>query len=204
MVDEEIEKAILFYMIFKNEEFDVTEEDFTNRENKNILKAIKGLKLKKEEVTMLTIKDKIDSKNNKILEYLSNLGQYIYKTNPETAYEILKNNTKKREVFKLSKEIQVRVKEEEEIDIYIEKIISKLQKIELQTKKEETFAELISRVAQKIEENINQKKDYDFYTGFFDLDSLTDGLHEGELTIIGARPRSWKNYIFITNSKQNS
>ena len=30
--------------------------------------------------------------------------------------------------------------------------------------------------------------DYSFYTGFFDLDKYTDGLHDSELTCVGARP----------------
>ena len=41
MIDEEIEKAILFYIIFRNEEFDVTEKDFTSAINKKIIKIIK-------------------------------------------------------------------------------------------------------------------------------------------------------------------
>lgn len=201
MADEEIEKAVLFYMIFKNEEFNVTENDFVSNKNKQILKAIKELKFKKEEVSMLTIKNKLNSKDDKILKYLSDLGTYIYKTTPQTAYEILKNNTKKREVIALSREMQRKIIEEEDVDIYIEKIISELQKIEFQTEKEETFTDLISETAKRIEENINKKKDYDFYTGFFDLDGLTDGLHGGELTIVGARPRRWKNNVFSTDSR---
>lgn len=201
MIDEEIEEAVLYYIIFENEELNVSEIDFTNIENKKVIRAIDELKKRKEEISMLTIKNKIDSANNKILEYISNLGEYVYKTNSNTAYKILKENTKKRELFRLSKEIQREIKEVEDIDIYIEKVISELQTIELQTEKEETFAELVSKTAKRIEENINKKKDYDFYTGFFDLDALTDGLHEGELTIIGARPRCWKNYIFFTNSR---
>ncbi len=34
MNDEEIEKAVLFYIIFKNELFDLSEKDFTNQCNK--------------------------------------------------------------------------------------------------------------------------------------------------------------------------
>ena len=136
MIDEEIEKAILFYIIFRNEEFDVTEKDFTSSINKKIIKAIKGIKAKKEEVSILTIKNKINSRDAKILEYLSNLGEYIYGTNPQTVYETLKKLTKKRELIELSKEIQEKVRDEEDIDIYIEKIITKLQRIEFQTKKE--------------------------------------------------------------------
>lgn len=37
--------------------------------------------------------------------------------------------------------------------------------------------------------------------GFFDVDKVTDGLHEQELTIVAARPRCWKNSICITNSR---
>lgn len=188
MSDEEIEKSVLFYIIFENEDFNVTEKDFTSNENKKIIKAIKDIRLKREEVSMLTIKNRIDPSNRKILKYLSDLGKYVYKTNPKTAYEILKNNTKKREVFKLSKKIQEEIRKEEEIDIYIEKIIAELQKIEFQTEKENVFIELVSKTAEQIEKNINKKKDYDYYTGFFDLDALTDGLHDGELTIVGARP----------------
>lgn len=188
MSDEEIEKSVLFYIIFENEDFNVTEKDFTSNENKKIIKAIKDIRLKREEVSMLTIKNRIDPSNRKILKYLSDLGKYVYKTNPKTAYEILKNNTKKREVFKLSKKIQEEIRKEEEIDIYIEKTIAELQKIEFQTEKENVFIELVSKTAEQIEKNINKKKDYDYYTGFFDLDALTDGLHDGELTIVGARP----------------
>ena len=69
MIDEEIEKAILFYIIFDNEEFDLTQKDFTNKENKKIIKAINELKAKKEEISMLTIKNKIDATNQEILIY---------------------------------------------------------------------------------------------------------------------------------------
>lgn len=200
MIDEDIEKAILFYMIFENEEFDVTEKDFTSKENKKIIKAIKVLKSKQEEVSMLTIKNKINSQNSKILKYISNLGQYIYKTNPQSAYKILKDNTKKRELFELTREIREKIATENEIDIYIQKLTTALQEIEAQTQKEDIFIDLVSKTAKQIEENITKKKNNDYYTGFFDLDALTDGLHGGELTIIGARPRSWKNNICFTNS----
>lgn len=204
MYDEEIEKAVLFYMIFEKEEFNLTEKDFTNRENRKIINAINELKAKKEEVSMLTLKNKINSKSSKILTYISSLGEYIYKTNPEVVYKILKDKTKKREVSELSKKIQKEIIEVENVDIYIEKLISALQKIQLQTEKEEKFVQLIAKTAEQIEKNIRKKEDLSLHTGFFDLDRLTDGLHNGELTIIGARPRSWKNNIFFTNSTKNS
>ena len=188
MVDEEIEKAILNYIIFDDEDFEVTEKDFVKKENQKIIKAINELKTKKQEISMLTINNKIDSDNKNILVYLSELGEYIRRTNPDTAYKILKNNTKKRETYQLAREIQTEIKEIENIDIYIEKIISRLEKIQAQMQEKETFVELVSKTAELIERNINRKKNYDFYTGFFDLDGLTDGLHDGELTIIGARP----------------
>ena len=46
MNDEEIEKAVLFYIIFKNELFDLSEKDFTNQCNKKIINAINELKAK--------------------------------------------------------------------------------------------------------------------------------------------------------------
>ena len=188
MIDIDIERTMLYYIIFEQQEFILSEKDFTDNTNQKIIKAINELKAKKEEISILSIKNRMSSKSSTILEYLSNLGEYSYKTNVDSIYKMLKENTKKREVLALTKVIQEELKEIEDADIYIEKIISKLQKIEFQTEKEETFVNLVVRTAKLIESNINKKKNYDLYTGFFDLDALTDGLHEGELTIIGARP----------------
>ena len=188
MKDEEIEKAVLFYIIFKNELFDLSEKDFTNQCNKKIINAINELKAKQEKISMLTIQSKIDSDSSKVLKYLSELGNYIYKTDAQTAYEILKDKTKKRELLELAKNIQKEIEQIEDVDVYLEKSISEIQKIEFQTEKEENFIEEVAKTATKIEQNINKKQDYSYYTGFFDLDDLTDGLHKGELTIVGARP----------------
>ena len=46
MYDEDVEKAILYYMIFENEDFAICEDDFMVDRNKKIAKAI--LELKKE------------------------------------------------------------------------------------------------------------------------------------------------------------
>lgn len=188
MNDEEIEKAVLFYIIFENEVFDLTEKDFTNPSNKKIINAINELKAKKEEITMLTIQSKIENESSKVLKYLSSLGEYTYKTNSQTAYEILKEKTKKRELLELAKKIQKEIEEIEDVDVYLEKNIAEIQKIEFQTQKEENFIEEVAKTAIQIEKNIKKKQDYSYYTGFFDLDDLTDGLHKGELTIVGARP----------------
>ena len=188
MFDEEIEKAILFYMIFQEEQFELTEKDFMNITNQKIIKAINELKVKKEEISMLTVKNKIDEKSNEIFSYLAFIGDYVSKTSPQTAYKILKEYTKKREVFNLAKQMQMEVRNIENSDVYIEKAISELQKIEYQTEKDESFVEQVTKTAEMIETSIRKKKSYDYYTGFFDLDGLTDGLHQGELTVVGARP----------------
>lgn len=40
----------------------------------------------------------MEDKSKDILEYLSNLGKYIYNTSFETSYYILKKYTKKRDI----------------------------------------------------------------------------------------------------------
>lgn len=191
MDNEEVEKAMLFYIIFEKEQFDLTEKDFINPINKKIIQAINKLNAKKQDVSMLTIENEINENDKKILTYLSTLGDFISGSNSETIYKILKEHTKKRELISLTNKIKDDIQTEDNIDLYIEKVISELQNIEFQTKKEEDFTSQVIKTVSLIERNITKEKDYSFYTGYFDLDALTDGLHEGELTVIGARPRSW-------------
>ena len=200
MDNEEVEKAMLFYIIFGKEQFDLTEKDFINPTNKKIIQAINKLNAKKQDVSMLTIENEINENDKKILTYLSTLGDFISGSNSETIYKILKEHTKKRELISLTSKIKDEIQTEDNIDLYIEKVISELQNIEFQTKKEEDFTSQVIKTVSLIERNITKEKDYNFYTGYFDLDALTDGLHEGEFTVIGARPRSWKNNICVTAS----
>lgn len=188
MYDEEIEKAVLFYTIFENQSSNITEEDFIIPIHQKIIKAVNELKIEKEEITILTVNNKIVDNSAQTLEYIANLGNYISNMSFNTAYQLLKKYTKKRQIFNLAKQIQMEVRDEEEIDVYAEKTISKIQKIEFQTEKENNFTEQISTVLELIEKNLNKKEDHSLYTGFFDLDAITDGLHNGELTVIGARP----------------
>lgn len=199
MFDDEIEKAVLFYLIFDNKDANLTEEDFSNQAHKKIIKAINLLKSQKEEITILTVRNAIDENSNQVLEYLANLGNYISNTSFDTAYKILKKYTKKRQIAELCKNTMMKISNEEEPDVFIEKQIAQLHKIEFQTETSNTFVQQVADVVEKIEKNINKKKNYDLYTGIYDLDDMTDGLHNGELTIIGARPRRWKNNFCYAN-----
>ncbi len=193
MVDEEIEKAVLHFIIFGGEEYNLSEKDFVNATNRQIIKAINELKAKKEEIDMLSIRNRIDNNSHSLLEYLANIGNNVYGYHPETMYKKLKSNSKKRELFRLAHEIQKNVEQTEDVDIYTEKIMSRLKKIEAQTEKEESFVELVAQTSESIEKNIEKKEDYSLYTGFFNLDDMTDGLHKGELTVIGGRPGTGKS-----------
>lgn len=188
MYDEEVEKAALYYLIFNNEELDLTEADFANEKHKKIMRAILELKAKREQITILTIKEKMQEGSG-IIEYLGNLDNYVfYYVSAENVYKTLKKYTKKRQLFLLSQKMQQGIIETEEMDLYIENMINNMKKIELQTAKEENFVSQVITTAQLIEKNRNKKEDYSLYTGYFDLDAMTDGLHNGELTVIGARP----------------
>lgn len=187
MYDEEIEKAILYYIIFEKEELSLSEKDFFLQKHKQIYKAIRELKEKKEEVSIFSIKEKI--KGDNVLEYLSDLGKYIFGTSVEYAYKKLKDLSKKRELLEVAKEIEKNAVEEE-AENYIEIIIKRLTDINSEGQKEKTFMDMLVDTANLIEKKINLGADYDnkYLTGIFDLDAVTNGLHPEEFTVIGARP----------------
>ena len=80
MFDEEIEKAILYYIIIEKEEFDLSEKDFVNAVHIKIINAINNLKAQRKEISLLTVQDQINNKNIQILKYMTEMGNYIYKT----------------------------------------------------------------------------------------------------------------------------
>ena len=190
MYDEEIEKTVLYYIIFENEPVEVNEQDFFMKKHKQIIKAIEELKRKKQEVNILSIKNTIQGKDVEILKYISIIAESKYGTSINYAYKELKKKKKKRKLKALSREVQINIDNESEPKIYIEKIIKELNLINQEGEKEKNFLDIVCETSNLIEKKRIQgsKYDYKYFTGIFDLDKITNGLHEEELTIIGARP----------------
>lgn len=190
MYDEEIEKTVLYYLIFENEPINIELEDFFIVKHKQIAKAILELKSKKEEVNIISIKNKIKGKDVEILKYISIIAESKFGSSIGYAYKELKRLSKKRKLMQLSNEIVKDLEKENEIEIYIEKLIKQLNEINQDEEKEKTFLDIVCETSDLIEKKRIQgtKFDYKYFTGIFDLDKVTNGLHEEELTIIGARP----------------
>lgn len=188
MCDEEIEKAMLYYVIYEKEDYLLDEDDFINERNKKIIRAINELKAEKKEITTMAIKSKIKANGKQVLDYLTTLGEYIRTTSVEEVYTRLIEMSKKRKLLRLLEAEKQEVIECENVDILAEKLIKDINKIEQINEKEKSFVEQVVDVMGQIEENTLRGTDYSLYTGITDLDNITCGLHKQELTIIGARP----------------
>lgn len=190
MYDEEIEKTVLYYLIFEKEPINVKVDDFFIKKHKQIANAILTLKAKKEEINLLSIKSLINGNDSGILTYLGEIAESRFGSSINYAYKELKRLSKKRKLFELSKRMQEDIKDENEIEIYIEKRIKELNQINEEEEKEKTFLDIVCETSEIIDKKILQGSEYDYryLTGIFDLDKVTNGLHEEELTIIGARP----------------
>ena len=197
MWDEEIERAILYYIIFEKEDYLLDEEDFVNERNKKIIKAINELKAEKQDISMIAIKSKIKANGKQVLDYLTTLGEYIRTTSVEEVYAKLIEMSKKRKLVKLLETEKQSAIDCENVDIIAEKIIKDINKIEQINEKEKTFLQQVVEVMGQIEENTLKGTDYSLYTGITDLDNIMCGLHKQELTIIGARPGVGKTTLAL-------
>ena len=197
MFDDEIEKAVLYYMIFEGCDLLIEVEDFASNKNRRIAKSIIKLQQKKETISLITVQNEIEGNKEGALEYISNLSQNIYGVDVETCYQKLKEYSKKRRALEILTKAKASVELTEDIGGLIEDTVHSLNQVNVITVKDKTFVEQIYDAINVLEEKANSKTDYSMYTGIYDLDSLTDGLHAQELTIIGARPGMGKTTLAL-------
>jgi len=196
MYDEEIEKAVLYYIIFENADYLIQEDDFMCDRNKKIAKAIIELKKEKKDVSMLSVKSKIKANQSQVLQYISSIGNNIYGANADELYNKLMQLSQKRKMFNLAHKILQEI-ETENIDIYSQKIIKEINEMTKQSEKDISLSDQITNTLTQIENNWKNRNDYSLYTGILDLDKKTCGLHNQELTIIGARPGVGKTTLAL-------
>ena len=188
MYNEELEKALLYFIIFENEEFTLNKKDFYLPINQEIIGAINDIKANNEAVGLISITDKIKLfERNTVLEYLANLHEYIIGTIPQDAYKKIKELSVRRRTLELIKLRESKIENEENTEIENQKLIDELNKLE-EENEDESFTQQLANTLELIENNVNKQNDTSLYTGIMELDKILLGLHNQELTIIGARP----------------
>lgn len=197
MSDEELEKAMLYYLIYEQEDYVLDETDFAFERNKRIIKAINELKAEKKEISIISLQSKISANNKQVIEHLANLNEYVYATTADYIYNQVIELSKKRKLMELLQKSITELMEAENIDIFMQDKIKQINKIAEINEKEQTFVEQVVETSTEIEKNTLQKPDYTLYTGITDLDKMICGLHKQELTIIGARPGVGKTTLAL-------
>lgn len=197
MSDEELEKAMLYYLIYEQEDYVLDETDFAFERNKRIIKAINELKAEKKEISIISLQSRISANNKQVIEYLTSLSEYVYATTADYIYNQVIELSKKRKLMELLQKSITELMEVENIDIFMQDKIKQINKIAEIDEKEQTFVEQVVETSTEIEKNTLQKPDYTLYTGITDLDKMICGLHKQELTIIGARPGVGKTTLAL-------
>lgn len=164
MYDEELEKAMLYYLIFKQEDYLLDENDFVSDRHQKIINAINELKAEKQEVSVFNVKSKIKANQGQVLRYLATLGDYVQIESADSIYNRLMELSKKRKLFQLLQSRTMEISDCENIDILAQEIVKQINQIEQVNEKEKTFAQQFSDVVAKMEEDCNKGMDYSLYT----------------------------------------
>ena len=181
-------------------------KDFAIGKYQKIFGIIKNLDKNKMPVDIINIKEKIKSlgeDENKALEQLIKITDtYITSTNIEYYIKKLKNYSIRREIIRKAKNMQDYVytvnSDTDPLEIKKE-CIKKVTDIEttMLSIEEDEMSSVIAQTIEEIEKRYNKKGDNKYKTGFFELDKITDGLHEQEFTVIAARPGVGKTSIAL-------
>lgn len=217
LYSEDVEQSILGCLLVFKESIKniklIDEEDFFNEKNKKIFNLIKELADNNKPIEILSVKELAKSKEmieKNIFSYLIELTDKVV-TSANLDYYInqLKNYSTRRAVVQKSVEninnmYQIGADvEPEEIKKNTIKSISDIKTATV-IKNEMEMVQLISETMEDIDKKYNKRDDLKYHTGFFELDKVTDGLHEQELTLIAARPGCGKTALALNIAKNIS
>lgn len=210
LYSEDVEKNILGCMLVFDENHryikKLEEEDFVIAIHRTIFKLIQELDKEEKPIEILSVKEKAKSKNlneKEIFNYLINITSNLITSSTFEFYlKKLKNYSVRRKIVKKSRELMQSMYEfnsEEEAEEIKKNAINTITDIKIDDidTSSDDMNEVMTESFKDIENKYANRNDNKYKTGFFELDKVTDGLHEQEFTIIAARPGLGKTSIAL-------
>lgn len=183
----EIEQSVLGSLIIDpvNIKFleDLREEFFTVKAHKEILKTLKFLNDKKEEIDILTLHSNL-SKEEIQVNYITQLTVIAQTYAIKSHIEILKEKFKRRSIVNNINRLADQVTNDADLNTVIYNFESEVKKIVDSESKmdDDSFS-----IADKFLEFLYSKQNKNIKFGIEFLDKTIGGLHDGELTTIAAK-----------------
>lgn len=199
--NQDIEKSVLGCLMMDKQDYVIklSELDFTSEANRAIYKAMRKLYDCKSAIDIVTVSDALDTDN--ALEIVAGLSSYVSSSeNIEYYISKLKAYTMRREVIKAALKAK-EMAEGDKFETAVELKNDVLQAFDIEvydgSKADSSLKTITMKALEDIEQKYNAKQEDKLFTGFYDLDKLTAGLHPEELTIIAARPGVGKTAFAI-------
>lgn len=176
----------------------IEENDFYININKLVFKLIKELKQEDKPIEILSVKEIAKSKDldeKELFNYLIKItSNSLTSSNIDFYIKRLKSYSIRRKIIEKARTLidemyQSENEEAEEIKKNAIQTITNIKTNSTSTTNEDMKTVMIEAL-EDIENKYRNRDDHKYKTGFFELDKVTDGLHEQEFTIIAARPRS--------------
>lgn len=210
LYSEDVEKNVLGCMLVFNENHryikKLEEEDFAIGVHRTIFKLIQELNKEEKPIEILSVKEKAKNNNlneKEIFNYLINITSNLITSSTFEFYlKKLKNYSVRRKIIKKSRELMQSMYEfnseenAEEIKKNAINTITDIKIDDIDTSSDD-MNEVMTESFKDIENKYANRNDNKYKTGFFELDKVTDGLHEQEFTIIAARPGLGKTSIAL-------
>lgn len=189
---------------------------FYDSKNQMIFDALKSCYDNKIPVDITTVKEELNKKHSlksdKDIDYLVEvIDSVATASNLEYYIKIVKDKAIMRNLISVAEEIATEGYEtDEDLTSYLDTAEKKLLNV-VKERQTSDFIHIKDAIA-KAQENLellaqNKREVTGLPTGFYDLDKVTSGLHEGEMIIIAARPGMGKTAFALniaTNAAQHT
>jgi len=171
---------------------ELSENDFLNESTKFVYKVIAFMYEKQQPIDTVTVSDKMSKRLPDSLKYVTdlvngiptpeNISHYVTELQKYTmAREVIKASDKAREIVETGNY---------ENAVCLKNDVQQLFDIKTFIKRNDDYkiSSIVKRARRDMEEKSIAKDNGKLFTGYYDLDRITAGLHPEEFTLIAARP----------------